>query len=683
MIKPIRLAFSNDCDLMSWDGYRRVHAFLDSLGLSAGDSFWLFDPSGSEMALFRQDTEHLGPRHRELMDAINAGRLDILHSVGSYGAPFNRGYKPSRKLTEQGLAYLKKHGKVPKIWTNHGDACNIQNIGGAFPSDYHHGDDPKDEAFILDLLLDYGVEFFWLDRLLVQDVHEPYRLCDSEKCRSGHVIKTFRRFWGLTQSPNANNLCAQIRPDRLEAIRRLSQNTVIYTHWGLHHGSDGKPFMITDELPFSEESQKALGRLANYNREGKISVMRLYDVLTEEPIGTAKKEKDQTVFLKPARSGSDGLFRTMLGKIRRGLRPVRDFCIKQKILHKNKTPPAGKQPPAENGQTGHAARGHSSAQGHDYFLQKLSQLLPPFEISFFLQIKSSGTISGEPYVELYDGSILFGASKAGETYYGPIFEQHAGAFESIGLKREAFGAAFDAMISYHYENVSSYLKKSFFIRPDSGVFDIGVRGGQFLVKASRLTGPRGQVIAVDGTSYCRDRVALHQKYNHLSNVRFVEAVVGDQNNKETVFYTDFGVREEAFSGIYRETYDKNGQAVVKKEHHRGSFPARMKTLDAIVGDLNLDRCDLVILQINGAEVLAVQGMGQTLRRFRPLLFITCYHQDGRSGDSLEGILAFVKAYDYEMISHAGSELILAARKSKLNQTPIEAGSVSEKMKAQS
>ncbi|MDD5218452.1 MAG: hypothetical protein PHS88_10165, partial [Candidatus Omnitrophica bacterium] len=60
-----------------------------------------------------------------------------------------------------------------------------------------------------------------------------------------------------------------------------------------------------------------------------------------------------------------------------------------------------------------------------------------------------------------------------------------------------------------------------------------------------------------------------------------------------------------------------------------------------------------------------------------------YHQDGRSGDSLEGILAFVKAYDYEMISHAGSELILAARKSKPNQTLIEAGSVFEKMKAQS
>src|SRR6266404_3580204 len=155
----VRLAFCNDCDLQSWDNYRIVHQEFAERGIPAGDSFWLFDPSGGDFGLFRRDCTEKGPRHDELLEEIAAGRLDVLHSTGSYGARFSQGLKPERRLIGEALEYLSKNARVPRVWTNHGDENNTQNIGGAIPEHYHCGDLPSSDSFILDLLLEHGVEY--------------------------------------------------------------------------------------------------------------------------------------------------------------------------------------------------------------------------------------------------------------------------------------------------------------------------------------------------------------------------------------------------------------------------------------------------------------------------------------------------------------------------------------------
>jgi len=280
---PINLSFCNDCDLMSWKGHKAVSAFLESVSLPAGDSFWLFDPSGSDMALFTYDLDHKGPYHNQLLDEIAAGRLDVLHSAGSYSARFNMGYRPVRKLVAQALDYLAKYTRVPHIWTNHGDVHNIQNIGGMAPAEHHRGDDPGSDIYILDLLLDYGFEYFWLDRLIFRDRLAPYRILSSEPCRSGHTIKTFAR--SLTHtiewSPNGNNLYQQLAPEELQALQQIAQNVILYTHWGCHH--EGKwAYTPEGEEPLSMESRKALEQLAAMYQQGVIQVLRLEDFLKAE-----------------------------------------------------------------------------------------------------------------------------------------------------------------------------------------------------------------------------------------------------------------------------------------------------------------------------------------------------------------------------------------------------------------
>lgn len=307
----IRLSFCNDCDLMSWQGFKEIHTFLENIGLPAGDSFWLFDPSGSDMALFQHDLNHKGSCHDDLLEKIATGHLDVLHSVGSYGARFNRGYKPTRKLVAQALDYLAKHAKVPHIYTNHGDIYNIQNIGGAIPSPHHHGDDPNSDIYILDLLIEYGFEYFWLDRLVVRDAYSPYRILASEKCRSGHEIKTFLRFFTpkIDYSPNGNNLYQQLTPEELDTFQQVEQNIILYTHWGCHH-KDRWAYIPEEVHPLSKESKKALECLAEMHHQEAIKVLRLYDLLKaeEEKLLVDEAQRIGTYVIRPDKEKKDNFY---------------------------------------------------------------------------------------------------------------------------------------------------------------------------------------------------------------------------------------------------------------------------------------------------------------------------------------------------------------------------------------
>lgn len=295
---------------MSFQGYREVHAVLDEFQLPAGDSFWLFDPSGSDMALFTHDLSNKGPRHDEILEEIHAGRIDVLHSAGSYGEKFNRGYRPNRKMIGGALEYLQMNGVSPKIWSNHGDVYNFQNLGGSHPSAHHQGDLPGSEAYVLDLLLQFGIEFFWLDRLLVSDAEIAYRIVGTESSRDGHRINTFTRFSGLPVGPNGQNLAQQLSISNLESLRRNQQSTVLYQHWGCDHDENNHAFTPEPGKTLGGASIEALRRLAEAHSAGSIRVCGLYELLKLEqarPLGD-DAQRVGSVVVAPDQTKSDNFY---------------------------------------------------------------------------------------------------------------------------------------------------------------------------------------------------------------------------------------------------------------------------------------------------------------------------------------------------------------------------------------
>ena len=304
----MRISFCNDCDLMTRAGFEQVHAVLGSLGMPAGDSFWLFDPSGGDMALFTYDVEHPGPQQSWLLDQLNAGTIDVLHSAGSYGERFNRGFRPQRSQIERALEYLAKHARVPRIWTNHGDVMNTQNIGGSIPSEHHHGDQPGSPEYCLDLLVAHGVTYFWLDRLLSRDPDEPYRVVAAETARDGRSIMTFTRYCSpqVAWSPNGQNFDQQLDEPGIGMLVRNRQDTVLYTHWGCHHTERHAHAPNGEAL--TRASRLALERLSRQLSDSGVTVTRLLEVLEQRPADVDELQRVGSIVVRDEVQQSDTFY---------------------------------------------------------------------------------------------------------------------------------------------------------------------------------------------------------------------------------------------------------------------------------------------------------------------------------------------------------------------------------------
>jgi hypothetical protein len=51
----------------------------------------------------------------------------------------------------------------------------------------------------------------------------------------------------------------------------------------------------------------------------------------------------------------------------------------------------------------------------------------------------------------------------------------------------------------------------------------------------------------------------------------------------------------------------------------------LTTIDALVAKYQLERVDFIKMDIEGAEMAAIRGAAQTLRRFRPRMALATYH----------------------------------------------------------
>jgi SAM-dependent methyltransferase len=269
----IEIAFANDCDSLTWENYLHVHGILDRLQLPAGDSFWLFSPENSDMALFTDSTACKTANHDNLLGQIREGRVDVLHGIGAFGKTPTY---PDREEIQRAFDYLDKQNCAIKIWSNHGNKNHVHNIAAQGVRTYQQGDLPYSEHFVLDIAQSYGIEFFWLSHNLRFSLNAPFRILRDELTPSGASITTFTRF-APDWTTNAWTVQEMITRESLERAIATKQNVIYFTHWGTR----GKDADESQPL-FRRASLAALALLADMQACGEIRVVRLVDLLQKE-----------------------------------------------------------------------------------------------------------------------------------------------------------------------------------------------------------------------------------------------------------------------------------------------------------------------------------------------------------------------------------------------------------------
>lgn len=145
------------------------------------------------------------------------------------------------------------------------------------------------------------------------------------------------------------------------------------------------------------------------------------------------------------------------------------------------------------------------------------------------------------------------------------------------------------------------------VKPRQTVFDIGAHVGFYSVLSSKMVGPEGRVFAFEPLPRNLRYLRKHIRLNAIKNVFVVDAAVADE--------TGTALFQEAERG-------EMGKLSVN-----GGIPVRVVSIDELVAGGALPRPDIIKMDIEGGETLALRGMRETLQRYRPTLFLATHGKD--------------------------------------------------------
>jgi SAM-dependent methyltransferase len=237
------LAISSDIDQMSIYRFREVHRFLHTreetpagvgLGLDVGDTFWFYrrirglsNPELAEMAYFDGlDWSTPSSSGEEILHYIRAGWIDALHTYGNFSGISDPAAQFTREHAERGLEVLSDAGVQVKVWINHGDRHNRQNIGG---QQYMQGAVPSSTAYHADLLRDAGIEFLW-ESSRTGVFGEPSKL-NLVRLEDGKDAWFFSRFY---TAPYADATGHGLEAGAAEQMARTKPHAVLWHPAYLH-----------------------------------------------------------------------------------------------------------------------------------------------------------------------------------------------------------------------------------------------------------------------------------------------------------------------------------------------------------------------------------------------------------------------------------------------------------------
>lgn len=149
-----------------------------------------------------------------------------------------------------------------------------------------------------------------------------------------------------------------------------------------------------------------------------------------------------------------------------------------------------------------------------------------------------------------------------------------------------------------------------FIKPGMTVYDVGANIGYISLLAARLNSPDGRVIAFEALPANIQRLTQNVTLNQLEKrVSVQHAAVVDTVGKVTFYMHRSGAMGKAAGSAGRD------------EQYQQSIQVDGIALDDFIFKQNQPKPDLVKLDIEGGEGMALAGMSRTLQEIRPVFLI--------------------------------------------------------------
>jgi FkbM family methyltransferase len=184
------------------------------------------------------------------------------------------------------------------------------------------------------------------------------------------------------------------------------------------------------------------------------------------------------------------------------------------------------------------------------------------------------------------------------------------------------------------------------IQKDHVVFDVGSNLGEVCLRAAAQVGPGGMVHAFEP-----DPISFRKLTDNLA-----------LNPFGNVFVSNLGLGEAPATLEMRVPCDTNrGGNRIWSGSASAHFPVHIETLDRMVAERELERVDVIKIDVEGFELSVLKGARETLARFRPALFVElCDANLREQRTSGAEVIDHLHAAGY-VVSDAGTDLPLDAR----------------------
>ena len=156
-----------------------------------------------------------------------------------------------------------------------------------------------------------------------------------------------------------------------------------------------------------------------------------------------------------------------------------------------------------------------------------------------------------------------------------------------------------------YERYESEIFRSK-VKPGMTIIDIGANLGYYTAIASRLTGDKGLVIAFEPEPNFFKLLSRNISRNNLNNVACFELAIAEKNG---------------LTDLYLSSENKGHNSIIRSEELKTSVMVKTTTLDDFLVSQKSAKVDIIKMDIEGAEILALEGMRETLTKHLPLLFL--------------------------------------------------------------
>ncbi len=158
---------------------------------------------------------------------------------------------------------------------------------------------------------------------------------------------------------------------------------------------------------------------------------------------------------------------------------------------------------------------------------------------------------------------------------------------------------------YDRENIN-FIKSQ--IKPGDYFFDIGANVGCFSLTASTCVGDTGKVYAFEPVPKVFNRLNENIGLNGIKNISSIPKALFD---KDTILKFYLASQENMGMSSIQEHDNMSGEVV-----ELGAI-----SLDSFIESNNITRVDFIKMDIEGAELKALQGMINTIRKHRPTFMV--------------------------------------------------------------